>query len=149
MSLEYSAEAQVSQSSFYADSYSEGGQLIPVPTFTDDVASSVSVPVRDNESARDKLYFDFLVGQWHAERGIQSSLTDIFLCPSHLRIVAMGERALPLILAQLRAEGDDPDLWFVALRAITGKNPVPDNAAGDTVRMARAWLSWSEGAHGW
>lgn len=148
MSIEYSAGLHVFQSSLLADSYSYSGNmwLEPVPNFSDDAVLSNSLPLRDN---RDKLHFDFLLGQWHAERGIRSSLTDIFLCPSHLRIIAMGRRALPLIFAQMRAEGDDPDLWFVALRAITGENPVTDDAAGDPVRMARAWLSWSEGTHDW
>ena len=88
--------------------------------------------------------FTRLVEQWHVERGITSSLSDMIVCPSYLRIIAIGERALPLILNQLRREGDDPDHWFAALEAITGEDPVPENAYGDTVTIAKAWLLWAE-----
>ena len=56
----------------------------------------------------------------------------------------MGEKALPLILDQLRREGDDPDYWSVALEAITGEDPVPKEAYGDTMKIAEVWLSWAE-----
>ena len=88
--------------------------------------------------------FTRLVEQWHVERGITTSLSDMIVCPSYLRIIAMGERALPLILNQLRREGDDPDHWFAALEAITGEDPVPENAYGDTVKIAKVWLLWAE-----
>jgi len=51
----------------------------------------------------------------------------------------MGREALPLILGALRRE---PDHWFVALRRITGEDPVPEDARGDLHRMAEAWLRW-------
>ena len=64
-------------------------------------------------------------------------------------IIAMGETALPLIISQLKREGDDPDHWFVALEAITGKDPIPEEAYGDTPIMAEAWLSWAEEENVW
>jgi hypothetical protein len=56
---------------------------------------------------------------------------------SYLRIIGMGEGAIPLILESLRAR---PDHWFVALRATTNVDPSkPD----DNPSMAReAWISW-------
>ena len=56
----------------------------------------------------------------------------------------MGPAAAPLILRQLEAEGDDPDQWFWALRAITGCQPVPEEDFGNFSKMARCWLKWGE-----
>ena len=56
----------------------------------------------------------------------------------------MGETALPFILNDLRTHLGDPDYWFIALAAITGKDPVPEDAYGNTVRMAEAWLNYAE-----
>ena len=104
-----------------------------------------------------QLYYSFpeevkfadLIRQWHDERSITSSLSEMIVCPSYLRIIAMGELALPLILAQLRNEHDDPDHWFAALEAITGQDPVPENAYGDTLKMADAWLLWAKEENVW
>lgn len=92
----------------------------------------------------DEMEFSFLLEQWRAERGITSSTSDMVMCPSYLRIIGMGDRALPLILTQIKREGDDPDHWFTALEAITGEDPVSEDAYGDTVKMAAAWLSWAD-----
>lgn len=92
-------------------------------------------------------YFHLLVRQWHEERNeASSSISEVIACPAYLRIIAMGSRVLPLIIEQLKSEGDDPDHWCAALEAITGENPVPENAHGDTVRIAQAWIDWSETA---
>ena len=97
----------------------------------------------------EELSFTRWVKQWYVERGVTSSLSDMIACPSYLNIIAMGEKALPLILAQLRREGDDPDHWCVALKAITDEDPVPEDAYGDTVKMAKAWLLWAEEKNVW
>ena len=90
-------------------------------------------------------YFHLLVQQWHEERPpFSSSIADMIACPSYLRIIAMGRAVAPLILEQLKQEGDDPDHWHAALEAITGENPVPEDAQGDTVRTAEAWIAWGE-----
>ena len=96
-----------------------------------------------------EVKFAQLVKQWNVERNIVSSLSEIAMCPSYLMIIAMGETALPLIIAQLKREGDDPDHWFVALEAITGNDPIPEEAYGDTLSMAEAWLSWAEEENVW
>ena len=88
--------------------------------------------------------FSALVRKWHTERGETSSSAAMSSCPSYLRIIGMGFDALPMIFAQLRSERDDPDHWFVALEAITGHDPIPDDAYGNTVRMSDAWLSWAD-----
>lgn len=71
------------------------------------------------------------------------------MCPSYQRIVAMGARAVPLILSEMEREGDEPDQWFWALHAITGADPVPFDARGDVVQMAEAWLEWGRRRYAW
>jgi hypothetical protein len=51
----------------------------------------------------------------------------------------MGERALPLLLAELKREPDD---WFWALHAISGADPVPPASRGRLHEMAEAWVRW-------
>jgi len=65
------------------------------------------------------------------------------MLPSYQSIIGMGEEALPLILAQLKSERDEPDQWFWALRAITGANPVRPEDQGNFAKMAQAWLQWA------
>jgi hypothetical protein len=67
------------------------------------------------------------------------------MCHSYQRIIGMGEKALPLILRQLRNEGNDPDHWFWALEAIAQVDPVPPEAYGDMEEMAQCWLRWAAG----
>jgi len=53
----------------------------------------------------------------------------------------MGPAALPLIFKELRRE---PDHWFWALKAITNKDPVPEDHRGRMKLMAEDWLRWAE-----
>ena len=92
-----------------------------------------------------KGMFLHLAEQWRLERpATSSSMAEKIACLSYLRIIAMGVSALPLIIEQLERERDDPDHWGPALEAITGENPVPEDARGDTVRTAQAWMAWSK-----
>ena len=88
--------------------------------------------------------FLLLVQQWYEERGVTSSFSKMTSCPSYLRIIGMGPKAVPLIISQLKREGRNPDHWFVALQAIMGEDPIPEEARGNTVSMAQAWLDWAE-----
>ena len=101
-------------------------------------------------SEHDRTMFLRLVEQWHAERvGATSSMAEIIACPSYLRIIGMGWRALPLIFERLEREGNEPDHWCAALEAVTGDDPVPEDAHGDTVRIAQAWIAWYEARVAW
>jgi hypothetical protein len=96
--------------------------------------------------------FKRLVQRWHQERGATSSITAMAICPAYQEIIALGPPAIPLILRQLESEGDEPQMWFWALKVLTrGFDPVPDSARGDFRAMARAWLNWERGlmAYGW
>jgi hypothetical protein len=80
--------------------------------------------------------------EWHSQREGMSWITEIAMCPAYQGIIGMGSSVIPLILGQLKSEGDDPDHWFWALRSLTGVNPVPDQHQGDIVKMSEAWMRW-------
>jgi type I restriction enzyme M protein len=92
------------------------------------------------DAADDAQSFNVLAKQWREDSALFST-TEMMLTPEYLRIIGMGERAIPLILEDLRSE---PDHWFAALNAITGENPVPRDKWGRVDEMASAWISWGE-----
>jgi hypothetical protein len=59
--------------------------------------------------------------------------------PVYKAIVALGWDAVPLLIKALH---ETPDLWFPALREITGENPVHPNDRGDYTKMTEAWTAW-------
>ena len=86
--------------------------------------------------------FAKLVVDWKKSKGPISSITAMAMMPAYQEIIGMGKPAVSLILSQLRSEGDQPDMWFWALKAITGIDPVHEDDRGDMVAMAKAWLEW-------
>ena len=123
----------------------------PVPTDTTSGSFAVDLGIRQLSICdQDRELFLRLVEQWHVERvGAASSMAEMIACPSYLRIIGMGLRALPLIMEHLEREGDEPDHWCAALEAITGENPVREDAHGDTVRIADAWIEWNQARVAW
>jgi predicted DNA-binding antitoxin AbrB/MazE fold protein len=85
--------------------------------------------------------FRNLVRQWQRETSHFSSTARMARHPAYQEIIGMGEAVVPLLLAELQRK---PDFWFAALRAITGKNPVPAESAGKVKEMAQAWLAWGK-----
>jgi len=83
--------------------------------------------------------FDTLAQQWKHETAHHSNIAKRALHPAYQEIIGMGERVVPLLLAELRREPDD---WFWALHAITGANPVPAASRGNLRAMAEAWVQW-------
>jgi hypothetical protein len=86
-----------------------------------------------------EVRFCSLASRWKAEIGPDSSLSNITNNMNYLRIIAMGEEAIPLILRELQRE---PAPWFVALRAITGEDSVDRDFPGNFRKKADAWLRW-------
>jgi len=87
----------------------------------------------------DSLAAEFrrLVHEWKRDTHHLSNISKKIAHPAYLRIIGMGAEALRLVLEELR---DRPDHWFVALRAMTNRDPV---VPGSNPRMARdAWLAW-------
>jgi hypothetical protein len=102
--------------------------------------SSVQSPVQRH--VPEVVRFATLASEWKRETAVLPSAIEAARHPAYLRIIAMGERAVPLILAQLKLENDMPDHWFLALAFLTNENPVPDDARGNLKKMRDAWLHW-------
>jgi hypothetical protein len=84
-------------------------------------------------------WFTTLAERWKKETAHLSNIAKRALHPAYQEIIGMGERAVPLLLAELQRQPED---WFWALHAITGANPLPPASAGDQGAMAEAWLRW-------
>lgn len=95
-------------------------------------------------SPRDRQRFNELVEEWRRETVATPTLDKQVLHPAYQKIIGMGERAVPLLIEELREE---PDHWFWALTAITGEDPIPPEARGRLDLMAEAWLHWAEKRH--
>jgi len=114
-----------------------------------DTAGDYITPECDFETVTDSnvatwVEFQALRRRWCEERGARASALEMAMLPSYQSIVGMGEEVVPMILAQLRSEGDHPDHWFWALAAITRDNPVSPNSRGKVSEMAKAWLDWGQ-----
>lgn len=79
--------------------------------------------------------------RWRRQTSSFSSARKKATHPDYQAIVDLGDKAVPLILKELRDWGGH---WFWALTAITGDNPVPNDAAGNVRRMRESWLRWGE-----
>lgn len=75
--------------------------------------------------------------RWKNETGHLSSITKAIVHPSYLRIIGMGKQAIPLLLKELQ---ERPDHWLVALNAITGEDPAPEDAT--FMEAVAAWIHW-------
>ena len=83
--------------------------------------------------------FRLLVEKWHRNTATSSSIDQYISEENFLRIVGLGEAAIPLILAELQKTSS---LLFAALAQITGENPVNREHRGDIVTMTKDWLDW-------
>lgn len=107
--------------------------------------ASKAEPTRDHDASapfrNHGERFRALRDQWKRETMFMSSARDIILNDAYQRIISMGERAVPLILAELQ---DSPAAWFWALTAITGEDPVREQHRGNVQLMAQDWIEWSQ-----
>ena len=85
--------------------------------------------------------FRRLADQWLDDIQNVSSITEMVCHEAHLQIIAMGKPVLPLIFSELERM---PNHWFIALRAITGNDPVSPDQEGDLYAMRSAWLEWAQ-----
>ena len=83
--------------------------------------------------------FRDLAAQWREETFGQSLAAPGILHPAYLRIIGMGEQAIPWILEELEERGGQ---WYVALQSITGEDPVAKEDRGQRPRMRAAWQEW-------
>jgi len=85
--------------------------------------------------------FEKLVSEWKTTRNPINSGTEMFMHPAYQKIIGMGSEVIPLILREMEANLDH---WFWALKAITGKDPVPPSHRGRLKLMTEDWLSWAK-----
>jgi hypothetical protein len=117
----------------YGQLFPDGPQNAEIESI-EELASLLNSKKNENITAE----FERLVAEWKANRPATSLSRDL-VTPAYLRIIGMGPRALPLILRQLEMELDH---WFVALKAVSGEDPVPAQSRGKMQEMANAWLKW-------
>jgi hypothetical protein len=85
------------------------------------------------------IAFEELALTWSSDTAHLSSTNKLVEHAAYRQIIGLGPGVLPLILRDLAETGR---FWFPALTAITGENPIPDDAAGDVERMTEAWIEW-------
>ena len=83
--------------------------------------------------------FDKLFHGWRNETAGHSSPESIVLNDNYLRIIAMGEAAIPLLLEELKKK---PVNIFRALRVLAHHDPIKPEDEGNINKMAKAWLDW-------
>jgi hypothetical protein len=79
------------------------------------------------------------VAEWRDATWFKSSLVNRISHPAYLRIVGLGQQAIPWILQELRQQ---PDYWFPALEALTRDKFSPK--ATSMKELYEAWLKWGE-----
>lgn len=86
-----------------------------------------------------KQQLDLLADRWLQETVVISSITEKIVHPDYMRIIGVGEPAIPFLLDALENKSG---LWFPALISITGENPSTPDMAGNNSLMKEAWLDW-------
>jgi len=86
-----------------------------------------------------KAAFERLASLWRREALPTSSAAAMAAHPAYQQIIKMGMAVVPFILEELRRE---PAHWFIALRRITGAQPVAPGARGQIQKMTDAWIRW-------
>jgi hypothetical protein len=85
--------------------------------------------------------FRRLASVWEKATGHLSSMTAASQHPAYQEIVRLGSEVVPLLL---RDPEENETHWFIAMRQITGANPIPPSAAGNIPEMVAAWPRWAK-----
>jgi hypothetical protein len=105
----------------------------------DDDVAVVIAPAEDvtQMAARFQQYADI----WDRETIYMSSTPRMVMHDAYQKIMAMGPRVVPILLADLQRTRRS---WFWALRHLTNANPVPPEDQGNLDKMVSAWVSWGK-----
>lgn len=107
------------------------------------VKSELATQPMDTVEAR----FRRLATAWEQATGHLSSMTAAGNHPAYQEIIGLGVDVIPYLLRELE---ENESHWFIALREITGINPIPSSAAGNVPKMIEAWLQWArENGYEW
>jgi hypothetical protein len=119
----------------------EQGYLPEVDRSADGANASAS-PLQDrsaNDGPTLEQKFQRLSAIWRAETCYLSSTTAMVNHPAYQEIIALGPAVVPLVLRELQ---ERPALWFGALHALTGADPMDPADRGKVRKIAEAWLRW-------
>lgn len=83
-----------------------------------------------------------LVDIWRRETWYISSSSDLVNHPAYQEIMTMGSPIIPLLLRELERKSGH---WFLALKVISGEDPVPPEMRGKIQQMIDIWLEWGRG----
>lgn len=120
----------------------QDGRAVPTLNGGQGTAAGRSRPRSTEDLHRE---FRQLVEQWREETFGQSLAAPGVLNAAYLRIIGMGEQAIPWILDELENNGGQ---WYVALQSITGEDPIPAEDRGHRPKMRAAWREWGR-RNGW
>lgn len=95
------------------------------------------LPVNTTPITSTELVFNHLAERWRADTLYDSSLEAICFHPAYQTIMAMGEKALPLILGDLANRFGH---WFYALGHITRMDVA--RGAENLEEARQRWLEW-------
>ena len=109
--------------------------LDPTPT-SSELTSYTAAPAHKLVTSIEEEFHQ-LAANWRSETTAFSSLRKKVNNANYLKIIEMGQAVLPLILKSMSAE---PQHWFVALKSISGEDPVPHGA--NFYEAVDAWLAW-------
>ena len=84
--------------------------------------------------------FEKRAAKWLEATEFISSTTAATSHRTYIRIIALGEAVVPLLIEDLQR---DPNTnWYTALVILTDENPVTPALAGNYPAMAAAWKTW-------
>jgi len=86
-----------------------------------------------------EVEYEMQAAEWKRDTRFCSSPEIASAHPAYQRIIGMGQDVVPFILQEIKTE---PGLWFDALTAITGEQPVSEANAGDIEAMCADWIAW-------
>lgn len=101
---------------------------------------SVKLKAKVEAETQTKSEFENLVKVWKKATVHYSFIRQKIVHPAYLRIVGMGEKAIPFILQELKERPSAS--WFPALEAISGNNAAP--AAKSVDEAVQSWLNWGK-----
>lgn len=114
--------------------------------YINDITSDIYTQFTSASSTRTfDQRFESLKRRWEQDVSFISSASGILTNPAYLEIISMGKDVLPLIFQDLM---NGPGHWFMALKIITGVDPVSDESKGDLKAMTDTWLNWGK-EHGY
>lgn len=87
-----------------------------------------------------EVHFRRLAEVWNQATAYLSSMSEASKHQAYQEIISLGPSVVPLLLRDMESHHTH---WFIALREITGANPVPESAAGNVPAMVKAWSTWA------